>query len=178
LLFCQAADISPLEPVETAKFEKEINFFEENVENLDSDENFEFEPEKKSKKSQKLSKSRKRRAWSRDSTERSAALDEIRAACPQCNPPTQQDTDVACVDVPVADLSHWDQDKFEQVLSLHLKEKHKIEDEFNLEKKYIEKLKNENGGAPKKIHITDMGDRYPCNHYPSHGLSIIANNRA
>ena len=150
LLFCQAANVSPSDPIEKSEsnpiFEQELS-----VQPDDGD----FEVLKKSEKYRKNSvkATRKPKAWSHDPVERCRALEEIRAACSKC------------VDQ-VSDLSHWEQDKFEQVLSIHLKEEHNYEDEFYLEKEYIEKLKKENGGAPKKIHITDIGDRYPCNHYP------------
>ena len=41
----------------------------------------------------------------------------------------------------ITDLPHWEQNKFEEVLSEHLKTEHDIKDEFYLEKEYIKAIK-------------------------------------
>ena len=41
----------------------------------------------------------------------------------------------------ITDLAHWEQNKFEEVLSEHLKTEHDIKDEFYLEKEYIKAIK-------------------------------------
>ena len=41
----------------------------------------------------------------------------------------------------ISDLAHWEQNKFEEVLSEHLKTEHDIKDEFYLEKEHIKAIK-------------------------------------
>ena len=83
----------------------------------------------RSNKSPSKSKTvRKRRSWELKPKDKAEAMENIRSACYHCSKEP-------------SDLPHWEQNKFEEVLSEHLKTEHDIKDEFYLEKEHIKEIK-------------------------------------
>ena len=107
---------------------------------------------------------RKRRSWELKPKEKAQALNDIRMACRICSKeygshnqlsidsgskswfywsrdiPTEC-SDFDLLEKEITDLPHWEQNKFEEVLSEHLKTEHDIKDEFYLEKEHIKAIK-------------------------------------